>query len=121
MSRIALRRVARFMVSGGAVLAAYYAPYYLLTEFCGVWYLVSSVVGSITSSVTNFILQKFWTFENKSGAKMRQQVIEFTLVSIGIAAANSGMLYILVGKLHLQYLLAQMVVSGILCIAVHAM
>jgi dolichol-phosphate mannosyltransferase len=105
------------MVSGGVVMAAYYAPYYLLTEFCGVWYLVSSIVGSITSSVTNFVLQKYWTFENKSVEKMHRQVIEFTLVSVAIAGANTGMLYILVGKLHVHYLLAQMVVTGILCIA----
>jgi putative flippase GtrA len=102
------------MVSGGVVIAAYYAPYYLLTEFCGVWYLVSSVIGSILSSLINFILQKFWTFENKSMANMHVQVIAFIFVSVGYTVANGGMLYILVGKLHINYLVAQVIVSSIL-------
>ena len=50
-------------------------------------------------------------------ANMHLQVIEFSLVSVGITGANGGMLYLLVGKLHLHYLLAQIIVSGILCIA----
>jgi putative flippase GtrA len=111
-----LRRMARFMMSGGAVLAAYYAPYYLLTEFCGVWYLASSVVGSIISSVVNFILQKFWTFENKSMANVHFQALASAFLAIGFTVANGGMLYILVGELHLHYLLAQLIVSGILCV-----
>lgn len=114
MTGISLRRIGRFLMSGGLVIAAYFAPYYLLTKFCGVWYLLSSIIASIISSVINFILQKFWTFENKSLAKMHLQVIEFCLVSIGYTAANGGMLYLLVGKLHLQYLLAQVIVSSIL-------
>ena len=114
MSSILLRRIARFMVSGGVVIAAYYAPYYLLTEFFGVWYLASSVIGSIISSVINFILQKFWTFGNKSMAGMHLQVIAFIFVSVGYTVANGGMLYILVGKLRMNYLVAQVIVSSIL-------
>ena len=114
MSGILLRKIARFLVSGGVVIAAYYAPYYILTEFFGVWYLVSSVIGSIISSVINFVLQKLWTFENKSIANVHLQVIAFTFVSIGYTVANGGMLYILVDKLHLHYLGAQIIVSSIL-------
>jgi dolichol-phosphate mannosyltransferase len=116
MSSDLLRKLVRFMVSGGVVIAAYYAPYYLLTEFCGVWYLLSSIIGSIISSVINFILQKFWTFKNKSVANVHLQAIEFTLVSIGFTGANGGMLYMLVEKFHLHYLLAQFIVSSILCV-----
>ena len=102
------------MLSGGVVIAVYYAPYYLLTEFCGVWYLVSSVIASIISSLINFVLQKFWTFENKSMANMHLQVIAFIFVSVGYTVANGGMLYILVDKLHINYLVAQVIVSSIL-------
>jgi putative flippase GtrA len=114
MNGILLRKIARFMVSGGVVIFAYYAPYYVLTEFFGVWYLASSVIGSIISSVTNFILQKLWTFENKSMANVHRQAIAFTFVSIGYTVANGAMLYLLVDKLNLHYLLAQLIVSSIL-------
>ena len=106
--------MARFMISGGVVIASYYAPYYLLTEFCGVWYLASSVVGSVVCTVVNFILQKFWTFENKSMANAHFQVIASVALAIGFTVVNGGMLYILVGKLHLHYLVGQIIVSSIL-------
>jgi len=102
------------MASGGVVIVAYYAPYYLLTQFCGVRYLVSSVVGSTISSTINFVLQKFWTFEDKGVANVHLQVIVFILVSGGYTVANGGMLYLLVEKLHMNYLMAQIVVSSIL-------
>jgi dolichol-phosphate mannosyltransferase len=117
MDSILFQKIARFLLSGGAVMAAYFAPYYLLTQFCGVWYLFSAIVASVTSSATNFILQKFWTFQKKSVANLRQEVIEFSLVSLGIAGANCGMLYVFVDKLHFNYLLAQVIVTGILCVA----
>ena len=91
-----------------------YAPYYLLTEFCGVWYLASSVIGSVISSVVNFLLQKLWTFENKSLEKVHWQVIAFIFVSVGYTVANGGMLYLLVDRLHWHYLVAQIIVSSFL-------
>ena len=108
------RKIVRFLISGCLVIAAYYVPYYLLTQFCGVWYLLSSIIASIISSAINFTLQKFWTFQNRNIADMHLQVIEFCLVSIGYTAANGGMLYLLVGKLHWHYLLAQIIVSSII-------
>ncbi|HEY3901957.1 MAG TPA: GtrA family protein [Chthoniobacter sp.] len=114
MSRASPQKIARFLISGGIVIAAYYVPYYSLTKFFGVWYLLSSVIASIISSLVNFVLQKLWTFENKSIANMHLQVVAFTFVSIGYTIANGGMLYLLVGKLHWHYLVAQIIVSSIL-------
>jgi len=114
MSRASFRKIARFLVSGGIVITAYYVPYYLLTEFCGVWYLASSIIASIICSVINFLLQKLWTFENKSMANVHLQAITFTLVSFAYTVANGAMLYLLAGKLHLHYLLAQVIVSSII-------
>jgi len=112
MNAVLLRKIARFLVSGGIVIAAYYAPYYILTEYFGVWYLASSLIGSIISSVINFVLQKLWTFRDKSVTNVHWQAIIFTLVSIGYTVANGGMLYLLVDKLHLHYLVAQIIVSS---------
>jgi len=114
MSRVPYPKIFRFLISGGIVITAYYIPYYLLTEFCGVWYLTSSIIASVICSVVNFILQKLWTFENKSMANVHLQAITFALVSLGYTVANGGMLYLLAGKLHLHYLLAQVIVSSII-------
>jgi putative flippase GtrA len=102
------------MVSGGVVIAAYYAPYYILTHFSGVWYLVSSVISSIISSVVGFVLQKLWAFKNKDLTAVHLQAVAFTFVSIGYTITNGGMHYLLVDKLHWHYLVAQIIVSSII-------
>jgi dolichol-phosphate mannosyltransferase len=109
-----LRKIARFLITGAIVISAYYAPYYLLTRFCGVWYLVSSIIASIICSTINFLLQKFWTFENKSMANVHLQVGAFIFVSAAYTVANGAMLYLLVSKLGMHYLLAQIIVSSII-------
>jgi putative flippase GtrA len=114
MNGPSFRKIVRFLVSGAVVITAYYLPYYILTEFFGVWYLASSVVASVISSLINFVLQKLWTFENKSMANVHLQVLAFTFVSIAYTLANGGMLYALVDKLHWHYLGAQIIVSSII-------
>lgn len=114
MSRVSYQKIFRFLISGGIVITTYYAPYYVLTEFCGVWYLTSSIIASIICSAVNFVLQKLWTFENKSMENVHLQAITFTLVSFGYTVANGAMLYLLKEKLHLHYLLAQVIVSSII-------
>ena len=47
-------------------------------------------------------------------ANVHMQALAFILVSVGYTVANGGMLYVLVGKLQMNYLVAQVIVSSIL-------
>jgi len=60
-----LSQVMRFLGAGGPGALLYYLILYILTDVIGVWYMVSAVIASVANHSSNFVLQKFWTFEDK--------------------------------------------------------
>ncbi|MGI0082895.1 MAG: GtrA family protein [Nitrosopumilaceae archaeon] len=87
---------------------------FTLTEFAGLWYLLSSSIAIYTSITTNFILNKIWTFKD---TEMRQRTVLMYVKFIGVSLAGMGIQlgfnYLFVDKLHLYYLLAALISIGI--------
>ena len=83
---------------------------YGLTEFAGLWYLLSSSIAIYISITTNFLLNKTWTFKNtmvkQRGFFMYGKFIGVSLVGMGI---QLGFNYIFVENLSLYYLLAALI------------
>lgn len=73
----------------------------------GVPYLAGSVAGFLIAVFVGFILQKYWTFEDRSPGRTRAQFAFYAAVTLGNLALNTGVVYVLVGKLGVHYLLAQ--------------
>jgi dolichol-phosphate mannosyltransferase len=109
-------QVLRFLSAGGLGVLLYYLILYILTSVAGVWYMVSAVIASIVNYSVNFVLQKFWTFENKSTKNIHQQVGKYLGLTLTLFLVNLLALYALVEYAHLQYLVAQVVVTIILTI-----
>lgn len=113
-----IKKLIRFFISGGGAVLAYYIPYYLLTEMFGAkQYQMAAFASSVFSSSVNFVLQKYWTFKNKESGQTGVQAWRFVITSIVFTITNNGLLYVLVNWLHLNYMVAQMIVTVILSIA----
>ena len=116
MNKQNLLQITRFLVGGGAGVLVYYITLYALTEFAGLWYVASSVIGSVLNTAVNFVLQKFWTFRNKDKRAAPRQMVLYLILSIGIFSANTGLLFVLVEYAHFPYLLAQLILTALLSI-----
>ena len=59
-------------------------------------YLQSTIVGILLSNISNFVLNKFWTFEDKDFAlkKTLKQYAFFAGMSLGGAPIQLGSLYV---------------------------
>ena len=110
----ALSQAWKFGVGGGVGVLSGYATLYILTEFFGVWYPVSAVFALTLNYVLNFILHKFWAFENDDLKRIRRQAIKFVVMCISFLCANSLLLYVLVEYAHLRYLIAQIILTAII-------
>jgi len=80
---------------------------FALTEFVGLWYLLSSTIAIYVSITSNFLLNKTWTFRD-TAIKQRDflmygKFIGVSLVGMGI---QLGFNYMFVEKLSIYYLLA---------------
>lgn len=83
---------------------------FVLTEYVGVWYLLSSGIAIYVSITSNFLLNKAWTFRDtvikQRGFLMYGKFIGVSLIGMGI---QLGFNYIFVEKLSVYYLLAALI------------
>jgi dolichol-phosphate mannosyltransferase len=83
---------------------------FVLTEYVGVWYLLSSSIAIYVSITSNFLLNKAWTFRDtvmkQRSFLMYGKFIGVSLVGMGI---QLGFNYIFVEKLSVYYLLAALI------------
>jgi len=111
-----LLEIVRFCISGVIGVVLGYITLYTLTEWIGLWYLISSMAACLVSYIVGFFIQKFWTFRDKNTAKMKGQIIIYLVISALFFIANTGLMYFFVDLLHVQYIVAQAIVTIILSI-----
>lgn len=109
-----LMQVVKFYVGGAIGVAVYFAALYSLTEYLGVWYVLSAVIGFILNVGVTFTLQKFWTFQSKEAHMINRQVTAYFSVAVCFLACNTAFLYIAVEYLRLWYIVAQVISTAII-------
>ena len=111
-SRISLfaRHAFKYYLVGASGVLVNLGILYALTEFAGLWYLLSSSIAIYVSITTNFVLNKVWTFRDitiKQGAFLMYG--KFVSVSLIGMLIQLGFNYIFVEELKLYYLLAALI------------
>lgn len=104
----------RFIVAGGIAAMIDLGALYALTAYIGFHYLTSVVIAFITAFTVSFILQKFWTFRDHSIRNIHQQSMFYFIVSLGNFFLNTYLMYVSVEKIHIHYLVAQILVGGMI-------
>jgi len=102
------KKIAKYLFSGGMATATNLLVLYVLTNFFGVYYLLSSIFAFIVSIGVSFNMQKFWAFEDSSKDDVQAQFILYSLVVLANLALNTVLVYALVQWLSIWYLLAQL-------------
>lgn len=111
-----LGQIVRFCVAGAAGVIAYYVALYGLTEYLGVWYVVSAVIGFVLNTGLNFTLQKLWTFQNKEIHMIGRQLVLYVVMFGSFLAGNTVFLYLMVEYLHMWYIAAQVILTAVISI-----
>jgi putative flippase GtrA len=104
--------IAKFLVSGFTAASVELGFLYFLTDYLGIYYLISSTVGFVFAICVSFTLQKFWTFENTSLTYIRRQAAMYLGLGVTNLGINAAMMLLLVEVFHLWYLFSQIVACG---------
>jgi dolichol-phosphate mannosyltransferase len=111
-----LYKAGRFYTVGATGLAVNLLVSYLFSNsFTEVWYLFANSLGIISSISTNFILNKYWTFEDRNFSikNTLKQFSKFaTLSSLG-AAMQLGLVFTLVENSSLSYPIALVIAVAV--------
>lgn len=101
-------KAARFFSVGASGLGVNYLMSILFSINLDMWYLHATILGIIFSITSNFILNKYWTFEDRDFA-VKRTIIQYSkfagFSSIG-ALVQLGMIYYLVDELTMSYPIA---------------
>jgi putative flippase GtrA len=103
----------RSVIAGGITTGVSIAVLYVLTEYVGFHYLLSSSIAYLVALVTNFTLQKYWVYKD-SGRRIAGQFTRYVgLVGINFVL-NLTFLYVLTDWMGLWYIMSQFIVTGLL-------
>lgn len=101
-------KAARFFSVGASGLLVNYLMSMLFTTSFNMWYLHATILGIIVSISSNFVLNKYWTFEDREFTPKRT-IIQYGkfagFSSIG-ALVQLGLVYYLVDEISISYPIA---------------
>jgi putative flippase GtrA len=105
-------RFIRFAIVGGLASIVYLSLFAILVTM-GVHYLAAGVIGYLTAIVTNFSLNREWTF-GRGSRRVQHQAAAFLVVQLVIGAVNLSLLHVLVVGGLRPIILAQLLAAGCL-------
>lgn len=86
------------------------------TEFLGMWYVLSSGAAFLLNNLVNFYMQKFWAFGSMDKKRTGKEAGKYTWLAIFTVSSNFLLLYLLVERWKIHYLLAQIPITIILTV-----
>ena len=102
-------KAARFYTIGATgLLVNLLSSYLLVAGIPDVWYIHANLIGIVSSISSNFILNKYWTFEDKDFSKKKTllQFLKFTTFSALGAIIQLGMVFYLTETQNMPYYLS---------------
>ena len=105
----------KYIISGCTGAFVNLATLFILTEFAHVYYLLSAIAAFFVSLAVGFNLQKRWTFRDNN-KKVFKQAALYSIITSANLFINMALLYFLVEKLDVWYMLAQVVIYGSLSV-----
>ncbi len=107
-----IHKSAKYFVVGLITTSIFIGGIYALTEFFGIYYLLSNVIAFTLATVVGFLGQKYFTFKNH-GKNYLGQLIHFTAVAILGLGINTGTIYLFEEVFQFGYMLGAVFSSGI--------
>ncbi len=111
-----LMKVVRFVISGGTATLLNVVAIYLCTEFLGLWYIASATLAFVLAVATSFLLQKLWTFDDRSTDRLPFQLGTFLLIALWGLLLDLVAVYVLVEYFHMHYVLAQLIAGLVIAV-----
>lgn len=110
-----INQILKFGVVGGLAFVIDYALLYILTEFLGVHYLISSVISFTVSVIFNYIMSIKWVFDvnRKQGIKEFVVFVVLSIIGLGI---NSLIMYLMVDIMSIYYMISKLVSTAVVMV-----
>ena len=109
ISKAFLNQLIKFVIVGAIGTLVNISVLFLLTKFFNILYLISEVIGFTLSTLSNYILNKIWTFEENIQVKIIRKYIQYFIVCLFSLILNLVVLFLLVEVFDFWYISAEFV------------
>ncbi len=99
-----MQQLLKFGIVGALAFLIDYAVLYLLTEFAGIYYLISCAISFTVSVVFNYICSMRFVFAGKKGMSRRKEFLIFVVFSILGLLLNQLLMWCGVDLLNIHYM-----------------
>lgn len=111
-----IAQVMKFGIVGVIAFIIDYGVLIFLTEVCGVYYLLSSMISFVVSVIFNYLASMKYVFSGKDGMSKQKEFIIFVILSvIGLGINQLGM-WIMVDKLNIFYMFSKIFVTAVVMV-----
>lgn len=107
-----LESFSRSQIAAGIATAADYGVLFGLTEIFHIWYVASTAIGAGVGALTNFLLNRHWSFRANHD-RWHGQAMRYTVVSIGSLLLNAAGVYFVTEFAKVHYSISVILVSVI--------
>lgn len=111
-----IRQLIRFGITGGLAFVIDYVVAIFLTEVVKVNYLAASTLSFSLAVTFNYILSIYWVFVPNERKNRRVMILLFWVFSIIGLAINDLLIWVLVERIGLHYIIAKILATGIVMI-----
>lgn len=104
----------RYVFVGGAAFIVDFFSLFLLTDYFGIYYIISAALAFILGLVTNYLLSIKWVFNQRN---IDNKTIEFSLFAfIGIIGLglNEIFIWFFTSKLSIYYMISKIITAIII-------
>lgn len=106
-------QIFRFLIIGGIAFIIDYALLYLLTEYLGIYYLISSTISFTISVIFNYIASIKWVFETNEKDSQTKKFVIFIILSIIGLGINQLMMWLLSDLLTIYYMISKIFATAV--------
>lgn len=106
----------KFGIVGVIAFVIDYGLMVLLTELCGVDYLLSATISFTVSVVFNYVASMRYVFTHKEGMSRRREFIIFIVLSVIGLGLNDVFMWLGTGVLQVDYRITKLVATAIVMV-----
>ena len=106
----ALSQFGKYLATGSSAAVLEYSLLILLTEYVGMWYIISNSIAYFSGFWLSFLLHRFWSF--KSQDPILKQLLLYILLFFINFTLTSLLLYTLTDMMGVYYMISKVFVMG---------
>lgn len=111
-----INQILKFGVVGGIAFVIDYGLLFILTEIFHIHYLLSGTISFSVSVIFNYVLSVLWVFDIKKKRDTKKEFVMFLVLSVIGLGVNQLIMWVLVDKMALYYMLAKIVATVVVMV-----